>query len=147
MGWKSRFGKWMKKIGLVGEKIRGQKINVKSSGWKINGKNWTRQWKNSNLENWHEKNENFFKIFRKYSSIFSKLSKIFQKSWLFSPNYSSLSESFDIMKHTDTFLLTNELDNLSLGSVSMTQPEFPSCIVSKYPRDSRIPDFSFTEWV
>ncbi len=28
----------MKKIGLVREKIRGEKIEVKNSGWKIDGK-------------------------------------------------------------------------------------------------------------
>ncbi len=29
------------KIGLVCKKIKGQKIDVKNSGWKIDGKNWT----------------------------------------------------------------------------------------------------------
>ncbi len=31
----------MEKTGLIGEKIRGQKIGVKNSAWKINVKNWT----------------------------------------------------------------------------------------------------------
>ncbi len=31
----------MKKIDLVGDKNMGQKIKVKNSSWKIDGKNWT----------------------------------------------------------------------------------------------------------
>ncbi len=38
------------KIDLVGEEIRGQKIDVKNSGLKINNKNWTSR-KNSSPEN------------------------------------------------------------------------------------------------
>ncbi len=30
-----------KKLVSVGKKIRSQKIDVKNSGWKIDGKNWT----------------------------------------------------------------------------------------------------------
>ncbi len=41
IGWKIRVGKWMKNIGLVGEKIQDQKIDVKNSGRKIDGKNGT----------------------------------------------------------------------------------------------------------
>ncbi len=33
----------MTKIVLVGEKVRDQKVDVKNSGKKIDGKNWTSQ--------------------------------------------------------------------------------------------------------
>ncbi len=41
IGMKTSSQKMDKKIGQVGEKIRGQKIDLKNSGWKIDGKNWT----------------------------------------------------------------------------------------------------------
>ncbi len=51
--------------------------------------------------------ENFSEIFCQNSSSSSKLSKIFWKSSLFFPNRSSRLESFDIIKHIDTFLHHN----------------------------------------
>ncbi len=55
--------KMNEKLGLVGEKIRDQKIDVKNSGQKIDGKNWTSR-KNSRLENQREK----LKISLKFST-------------------------------------------------------------------------------
>ncbi len=127
----------MKKIGLVGEKIRGQKIGVKNSDWKIDGKNWASRWKNSRLENWDEKLKISLKFSAKIFQFLQNCPKFFRSLKLFFPNCLLLLESLDIMKHTDTLLVTTQLDDLSFGSEYDAQSESLSCIVFKYPYNSR----------
>ncbi len=131
LGWKIPVGKWMKIIGLISEKIWGQKTDVKNSGWKINGKNWTSRWKNSRLAKWREK----LKISLKF---YAKFLKFLQNC----PNFSDISMVFP--KSFATVLITwhNEAHwHISGHDYTRwlefwqceydTQSESPSCIVSK----------------
>ncbi len=137
----------MKKIGLAGEQNRGQKTDVKNSGRKIDSKNWISRWKNSMPENWCEKLKismnilwkffNFFKIVENFSEVLTVFPKLFVTTGI---TWQSKAD-WHISGHNWTQWLEFQQCEYDM------QSESPSSIVSKYSRDSRTRDFSFTMWV
>ncbi len=99
----------MKKIGLVCEKIRGQKIDVKNLGWKI---------------------DDFIKIVENFSDI----SIVFHKSFI----TAGITWHNEAHWHISGDNWAQQLRNLSFGSVNMTHNPSVSCIVSKHPCDSKL---------